>query len=108
MTVGQPLQDIALVDLPSQQSASDSQARQSSGPQHCVLLRAGGLLSLLDIELGMNMCPLSAYLAYLVPIKTLCPNNDEDVPGDAVLIIGTAAAGKTSYTCKLGASRSHL
>lgn len=71
MTVGQPLQDIALVDLPSQQSGSDSQARQSSGPQHCVLLRAGGLLSLLDIELGMNMCPLSACLAYLVPIKTL-------------------------------------
>ena len=58
MTVGQPLQDIALVDLPFPKGSTDRQATRNNGPQHCVLLRAGGLLSLLDIELGGLAFPL--------------------------------------------------
>lgn len=54
MSVGQPLQDIALVDLPVFHEYASNQSK-SSGPRHCVLLRAGGLLSLLDMELGVRL-----------------------------------------------------
>ena len=53
MSVGQPLQDIALVDLPSHDNYASKQSGKNSASQHCVLLRAGGLLSLLDMELGV-------------------------------------------------------
>lgn len=57
MSVGQPLQDIALVELPQGALGSTSQRPESGGnasssQKHCVLLRAGGLLSLLDMEDG--------------------------------------------------------
>ena len=52
MSVGQPLQDIALVELPNLQGPLTVQPGNKSAPHHCVLLRAGGLLSLLDMESG--------------------------------------------------------
>ena len=58
MSVGQPLQDIALVEVPSAAFGSPSRPGSASGPakapvpQNCVLLRAGGLLSMLDMEQG--------------------------------------------------------
>ena len=58
MSVGQPLQDIALVEVPSGAFGSPSRPGSAGGPakaqvpQNCVLLRAGGLLSMLDMEQG--------------------------------------------------------
>lgn len=58
MTVGQPLQDIALVDLPpgafgsSWQGFASQAASKSGCPPYCVLLRAGGLLSILHMDQG--------------------------------------------------------
>ena len=59
MSVGQPLRDIALVEVPALESQNAEfprtpfgRRRADSGPQHCVLLRAGGLMSILDMEQG--------------------------------------------------------
>ena len=56
MSVGQPLQDIALVELatgalgtPEHRATVTGKAKSQ---KHCVLLRAGGLLSLLNMEEG--------------------------------------------------------
>jgi len=60
MSVGQPLQDIALVELPPhRRGGSDRAGRGGRGgaPQHCVLLRAGGVLSVLDMEQGEILRP---------------------------------------------------
>lgn len=57
MSVGQPLQDIALVELaPGALGSTDHRLpenAQASSQKHCVLLRAGGLLSLLNMEEGI-------------------------------------------------------
>lgn len=59
MTVGQPLQDIALVELlPGafgrswRGLGSQKSTTKKGSPQYCVLLRAGGLLSVLHMDQG--------------------------------------------------------
>lgn len=72
MSVGQPLRDIALVEIPASEWASPEKPGSNgiSGPQHCVLLRAGGLLSVLDMEQGKSATALRltlpAFVALLV------------------------------------------
>ena len=58
MAVGQPLQDIALVDLPASafgttwRGFNSATASKNGSPQFCVMLRADGLLSLLHMDQG--------------------------------------------------------
>ncbi|KAK9828450.1 hypothetical protein WJX72_000056 [[Myrmecia] bisecta] len=50
MSVGQPLKEIALVEPQSIQGRAATSAE--AAPRHCVLLRAGGIMSVLDMEQG--------------------------------------------------------
>ena len=53
-------QDIALVDMPTvafgvHKRRAPTQQRSGAGdPRHCLLMRAGGVLSVLDMDQGMR------------------------------------------------------
>lgn len=75
MSVGQPLQDIALVELPTGLFGSPEQPQRQGGgskarnQKHCVLLRAGGVLSLLDMEQGTGLFPAAFKICHSISLE---------------------------------------
>ena len=75
-------QDIALVDMPSlafgahRRKSSSLHAGARSAPakaQHCLLKRAGGILSVLDMDQGAAACPAHQLLASPMTGSIKCP-----------------------------------
>ncbi|KAL3150452.1 hypothetical protein ABBQ32_000282 [Trebouxia sp. C0010 RCD-2024] len=55
MSVGQPITDIAIVEPRLSSEETEASMAADSEPRHCVLLRAGGQMSMLDMAQGSEM-----------------------------------------------------